>query len=231
VSRLLSQVDPQWSKIPRTYITFRTIGCLDLLDAFIGLGFSDPWFPWTERGLPLILPPSRRAKFVAAQNLVMTKSLDLEKGDKGEHCHFRHGESLPFEEKGILGTGGFGQVDRVLSLISFREYARKRVPRSTIFGGRSAENVKRFIAEIEILKRLKHIHIAEFVGSYTDPKFMGLIMSPVAEMDMSTYLARATAASHKELHTFFGCLARALEFFAWRKHSTQGHRTQQHLGA
>ncbi len=142
----------------------------------------------------------------------MTKSLDLEKGDKGDHCLFRHGESLPFEEKGILGTSGFGQVDRILSLISFREYARKRVPRSTIFGGRSAENVKRFIAEIEILKRLKHIHIAEFVGSYTDPKYMGLIMSPVAEMDMSTYLKRATAARHEELRTFFGCLARALEF-------------------
>jgi len=212
VSLLLRQLNPHWSKIPRTYITLRTIGCLDLLEAFIDLGFSDHWFPLTERGLPSILPPSRRAQFVAAQNLVMTKSLDLEKGDKGEHCRFRHGESLPFEEKGILGTGGFGQVDRVLSLISFREYARKRVPRSTIFGGRSAENVKRFIEEIEILKRLKHLHIAEFVGSYTDPKYMGLVMSPVADMDLSTYLARDTASSHKELCTFFGCLARALEF-------------------
>ncbi|PMD14645.1 kinase-like protein [Hyaloscypha hepaticicola] len=212
VSLLLRQANPRWSKLPRTYITLRTIGCLDVLDAFIDLGFSDHWFPLTERGLPPILAPSRRAQFVAAQNLVMTKSLDLEKGDKGEHCRFRHGESLPLEEKGVLGTGGFGQVDRVLSLISFREYARKRVPRSTIFGGRNAENVKRFIAEIEILKRLKHLHIAEFVGSYTDPKYMGLIMFPVAEMDLSTYLARANAASHKDLRTFFGCLARALEF-------------------
>jgi serine/threonine protein kinase len=142
----------------------------------------------------------------------MTKSLDLEKGDKGQHCHFRHDESLPFKEKGILGTGGFGQVDRILSLISFREYARKRVPRSTIFGGRRMEDVKQFITEIEVLKRLKHRHVVEFVGSYTDPKYIGLIMSPIAEMDLSTYLACANAASHKELRTFFGCLARALEF-------------------
>ena len=212
VSLLLSQVNTQWSKVPRTYITLRIISCLDLLDAFIDLGFSDHWFPVTERGLPPCLHPSRRAQFVAAQSLVMTKSLDLEKGDKGQHRHFRHDESLPFEEKGILGTGGFGQVDRILSLISFREYARKRVPRSTIFGGRRIEDVKRFIAEIEVLKRLKHCHIAEFVGSYTDPQYMGLIMSPVAEMDLSTYLARANAVSHKELRTFFGCLARALKF-------------------
>jgi serine/threonine protein kinase len=62
------------------------------------------------------------------------------------------------------------------------------------------------------LKRIKHRHVVEFVGSYTDPKYMGLIMSPVADMDLSTYLARADTARHRELRTFFGCLARALEF-------------------
>ena len=41
---------------------------------------------------------------------------------------------------------------------------------------------------------------------------MGLIMSPVAEMDLSTYLKRADTLKHQELRTFFGCLARALEF-------------------
>ncbi|RDW69768.1 hypothetical protein BP6252_08788 [Coleophoma cylindrospora] len=212
VSRLLSQVNTKWSKVPRTYIILRTISCLDLLDEFINLDFSDHWFPVTERGLPHFLHPNQRSQFVAAQSLVMTKSLDLEKGDEGQHRHFSHDEPLPFEVKGILGTGGFGQVDRVLSLISFREYARKRVPRSTIFGGRRTEVEKRFIAEIKALKRLKHHHVAEFVGSYTDPQFMGLIMSPVAEMDLSDYLACANAASHKELRTFFGCLARALDF-------------------
>jgi serine/threonine protein kinase len=37
-------------------------------------------------------------------------------------------------------------------------------------------------------------------------------MSPVADMDLSIYLARADTARHRELRTFFGCLARALEF-------------------
>jgi nucleoside phosphorylase len=41
VSLLLGQVNLQWSKVPRTYIVLRTIGCLDLLDTFIDLGFSD----------------------------------------------------------------------------------------------------------------------------------------------------------------------------------------------
>jgi tetratricopeptide (TPR) repeat protein len=216
ISLLLKQSNPKWSKVPRTYIVLRTIGCLSFLGTFIDLDFSDYWLPITERSLPDCLRPSHRSEFVAAQNLVMTKSMDLEKGEAGQHCHFRRNEPLPFEEKGILGSGGFGQVDKVLSLISFREYARKLVIRNIAFGQRK-ENVKRFIAEIEILKRLKHRHVVEFVGSYTDPKYMGLIMSPIAEMDLSTYLARTDTSRHGELRTFYGCLARALEFLHEQK--------------
>jgi hypothetical protein len=217
ISLMLTQLCPQWSKVPRTYITLRVIGCLDLLDNFIDVGFSDHWFPVTERSLPPCLRPGQRLEFVSAQGRVITKSMDLEKGSNGQHCHFRQQESPPFEEKGILGSRGFGQVDRVVSLISFREYARKRVPRSIIFRGQRTEDVKQFIAEIEILKRLKHRHVVDFVGSYTDPKYIGLIMSPVAEMDLSTYLAHADAARHGELRTFFGCLARALAFLHEQK--------------
>jgi serine/threonine protein kinase len=103
-------------------------------------------------------------------------------------------------------------VDRVLSLISFKEYARKRVLRSAAFRGRKKEEVQQFIAEIGILKRLKHRHIVEFVGSYTDAKYIGLIMSPIAEGDLGAYMARATPAKYPELRTFFGCLAAGLEY-------------------
>ncbi|KAL9044704.1 MAG: hypothetical protein Q9214_002177, partial [Letrouitia sp. 1 TL-2023] len=214
---LLKTLNPQWSKVPRTYIVLRTISCLNLLDEFVNLGFSDHWFPVTERNLPHCLPPSQRLEFVVAQDLVMTKSIGLEKGAEGQHSYFRHNEPLPFKVKGILGSGGFGQVDKVLSLISFKEYARKQVPRNQAFGGQKTKEIKQFVAEIEILKRLKHRHVVEFVGSYTDPRYIGLIMSPVAEMDFSTYLARADTAKHGELRTFFGCLARALEFLHEKK--------------
>ncbi|KAL8740201.1 MAG: hypothetical protein Q9190_007070 [Brigantiaea leucoxantha] len=136
----------------------------------------------------------------------------LEQGEEGQHCHFRRDKPLPFETKSILGSGGFGQVDKILSLISFKEYALKRVPRNKAFGGRGTKEIQQFIAEIQILKRLKHQHVAEFVGSYTDPRYMGLITSPVAESDLSTYLARVDIIKYRELRTFFGCLARALEY-------------------
>ena len=217
ISLLLNQVSLPWSKVPRTYIVLRSIGCLELLDIFIDLGVSDLWFPFTEQGLPSCVLPSKRSQFVAAQNLVMTKSVDLEKGDRGQHCYFRKHEPLPLEMKGRLGAGGFGQVDQVVSTVSYREYALKRVLRSAVFSGardsrRRAECVRQFAAEMKVLKRVKHRHVVEFVGSYTDIKYMGLLMSPVADMDLSTYLERADSATRRELRTFFGCLARALEF-------------------
>jgi hypothetical protein len=212
ISSLLKHLNSRWSKVPRTYIILRTIGCLQLLDDFLDLGFSDHWFPVTEKKLPHSLSPSLCSQFVNVQNLILTKSMDLEKGEKGQHCYFKREETLPFEVQGVLGSGGYGQVDKVLSLISFREYARKRVLRNSAFGGRRMEAMKKFVEEIEILKRLRHQHVVEFVGSYTDPKYMGLIMSPIAEMDLQTYLRSADPSKHRELRTFFGCLARALEF-------------------
>ncbi|PVI08063.1 kinase-like protein [Periconia macrospinosa] len=217
ISSLLGLINPQWGNVPRTYIVLRVIGHLNILQDIIDVGFSDFWFPVTEQSLPGILSPSARSAFVNAQWIVLTKSMDLERGENGKHCHFKEGEPLPFEPKGIIGRGACGQVDKVLSTISFREYARKIVHRSEVFRGAQKEQVKRFIAEIQVLKRLKHHHIVEFVGSYTDAKYIGLIMSPVAEMDLSAYLARCNVSNYPELRTFFGCLATALEFLHLQK--------------
>lgn len=67
------------------------------------------------------------------QSVVLTKATDLEKGELGQHRHFAEGEPLPFKVRGILGRGSFGQVDKVLSLTSFKEYALKRIRRRRIF--------------------------------------------------------------------------------------------------
>ncbi|KAL9627573.1 MAG: hypothetical protein Q9164_007567, partial [Protoblastenia rupestris] len=69
ISLLLIHMNPRWSKVPRTYIILRIINCLNHLDNFIDFGFSDHWFPVTERILPHCLRPSHRSEFVLAQDL------------------------------------------------------------------------------------------------------------------------------------------------------------------
>jgi serine/threonine protein kinase len=212
VSTLLLHIAEPWSKVPRTYIVLRTIGRVDLMNDLIDAGFTDHWFPVTTNSLPSKLSPTVRTAFEQAQVAVLTKSIDLEKGQNGKHQHFARGESVPFQPKEILGRGGFSEVDKVISTISGREYARKRVRRRVFFEhSNTKEQMKLFVTEIKILKRLKHQHIVEFVGSYTDASNLGLIMYPVADMDLASYLNQSPARK-PTIRTFFGCLATALQF-------------------
>jgi serine/threonine protein kinase len=214
ISDLLSHVNRAWSRVPRTYIVLRISGQLHHLDTFINLGFSDHWFPVsTKRSLPKCLSYTARADFMKAQSTILTNALDLEKGEEGKHQNFAKGQPLPFESRINLGFGAFGQVDKVVSLVSHKEYARKRIRRRGIFE-QAQISVKGYINELEVLKRVRHPHIVELVGSYTDPTFLGLIMSPVADCNLSEFLPLVPASPDKMslLRSFFGCLANAIAY-------------------
>ncbi|KAI9747817.1 MAG: hypothetical protein M1835_001965 [Candelina submexicana] len=201
-----------WSRVPRTYIVLRTIGQQHLLDSFVDEGLSDLWFPHSMRSLPNVLDLPTKAKFLEAQAIVLTKAIDLERGEQGKHIYFTQGEALPFESKGPLGSGGTCEVDKVLSLISYRVYARKRIPRIGTFS-KAKGTLQSYTTELEILKRLKHHHIVELVGSYTDPRFLGLLMAPVAECNLFQFFTWPKNSGYKALlRTFFGCLANALKY-------------------
>jgi len=155
--------------------------------------------------------PCKRRQFVAAQTLVLTKTISLE-GENRQHGHFRQIEPVPFKMKGKLGEGGFGQVHRVRVVNSTAVYALKKVFRTSTFSKQEPERFSSVITEIEVSKRLRHRHIIDYVGSYTHPRHIGLVISPIADMDLAKYLLQAGASKHKELRTFFSCLARGLEF-------------------
>ncbi|KAH7093527.1 kinase-like domain-containing protein [Paraphoma chrysanthemicola] len=223
VSRILHDSQLPGGDCPRTYIVLRTIGQLDLLDTFIKLGFDDQWFPVGPRNLPSSLSPAIRNEFANAQSVILTKSLDVE---HGRHRHFTHGELLPFEISNRLGSGGYSQVDRIHSRISKRSYALKRIRRRNVFGNDTKEAMKRFKSEVDIMRGLQHRHIVQFVGSYTDKTYLGIITSPVADMDLSAFLTRlcglistgstpgkaVASEMSSSLRSFFGCLAAALAY-------------------
>ncbi|OJD35689.1 rho gtpase activator [Diplodia corticola] len=219
IASLLEDHDKSWSRAPRAYIVLRTIGHLDLLNDLLQLGFTDHWFPVEASALPPRLQPSVRNAIVKAQQIILTKSVDLEKGENGKHWHFAKGEPQPFKIAGVLGSGGYSQVHRIRSTISFKEYALKRIRRRRAFGNASKEAVRQFTTELKLLKSLKHRHMAEYVGSFTDPSYLGLIMAPVADMNLAEYLETiSTYPEHSRrsslitLRSFFGCMASALQY-------------------
>ncbi|KAL9616062.1 MAG: hypothetical protein Q9160_009033, partial [Pyrenula sp. 1 TL-2023] len=200
-----------WSRVPRIYAVLRIINQVQVIDAFITQGISDLWFPFSHKTLPECLrSPSSRFEFLDVQELVLTKALDLERED-GRHRYFSKTEEVPLRKIEELGKGGFGYVDRVISNITYKEYARKLIPRGRTFK-KNVEVLKDFERELGHLKKLSHIHIVELIGSYTDTKFVGIIMSPVAEYNLKDFLVLdpLPPGSLSFLRSFFGCLAAAL---------------------
>lgn len=149
-----------WSNIPRIYTVLRLINQLDLIDLFVDQGITDIWLPFSPASLPNALSPTIRACFVEKQSVVLSKSLLFEKSSDRPHVHFPQGEVLPFQVVAKLGAGAHATVDKVMSIVSHREYARKLFRRQK---GVSKDDVKSFLTELQVLKRVHHYHCIELV--------------------------------------------------------------------
>lgn len=218
IASWVAHIKPKWGETPRLYVLLKTIGQLEIMDQLLNSGFSDYLFPLTKKSFPAYLDYKMRDPMLEWQHIVLTNSMNLEGGENGGHCYFREGEPFPFEELEELGSGSFGSVHTIRFHSSGRIYARKRVIRANAFRNLSnARAMQDFIKEIHIIKRLQHDHMTRFIGSYTDSKFIGLIMLPVAETDLAEYLRKVNDKPspprvHATMRKFFGCLASALEF-------------------
>ena len=201
----------EWSMRPRTFTLLRMTESVDAIDAFIADHLSDFSLPYTEENLPNAVKGDKaRRRFLDLQNLVLrTHAADLEKG--GNHLYCPQSADDYFQSLKELGDGSFGQVDHVWSRLSLKDYARKRIPRGRSFK-RDKVNIANFVKELETLKLLQHRHLVRLIGSYTDPKWVGLIMHPVADMNLATYLNREMDSRQRQfcIRRFYGCLASAV---------------------
>jgi serine/threonine protein kinase len=93
-------------------------------------------------------------------------------------------DDVPLKKLAVLGRGGSGVVEKVVSTVSGKEYARKLLPRGQNFQ-KNKDILQKFEKELATLKRLSHIHIVQLGGSYTDPKYgfnvlnLRLVDSPI----------------------------------------------------
>jgi serine/threonine protein kinase len=126
------------------------------------LGITDILLPFTYHSLPMSLSPSSRARILERQGVVLSKSLMFEKSMDQRHGHFSASEPLPFQVIAKLGSGIHGQVDKVVSTTSLREFARKSFRRQR---GTSKDAVRSFLVELQVLKRIRHHHCVELVRS------------------------------------------------------------------
>jgi serine/threonine protein kinase len=218
IKALLQIVKPEWSSSPRSYIVLRVIGYLSKFTELLNSGFRDNWFPVQAAHLPPTFQPTVKNSFVQAQELVLTKGVDLW---KGEYCHFGPGEDPPFTIEGNLGGTENSVVDQIRSSVNNDVFVLKRITRANNFNPTTVQDMDRFDQEVRIIKQLNHRHFVKYVASYTDGQFLGLVMSPVAEYDMRTFLDKMASVSAsnefrrfklRDLQSYFGCLASSLKY-------------------
>jgi hypothetical protein len=208
-----------WGLRPRTFVVLHMIGCTDALDGFVAENLSDFALPYTEENLPRAVKGRKaRAQFLDYQNYVLTAhAADLEK-DGSSHQNVEGSADQFVWIVRDLGSGGFGMVDHVTSKLSLNHYARKRIPRGRSFK-KDKEAIRVFENELKTLKALQHRHLVKLTGSYTDRNFVGLIMNPVADMNLATYLSAIVDLEDRKncLRRFFGCLATAVDYLHSQK--------------
>jgi ankyrin repeat protein len=211
VSQYLDATHSAWRNHPRLYIILRHLDHVDVLDTIIGQDVTDFWLPFTVSSFPRIIPDNVRKDFLSTQWVVLTQSINLERAESLTHQHFDADNAPVFESKGVLGRGAYAEVDKIWSPISHKLYARKRILRGNQFL-RIRSNMTDFEKELSTIKRLRHHHIVELVGSYTDPSYVGLLFSPVAECNLKQYFQTASSTNKTALCRSFGCLATGLAY-------------------
>lgn len=204
---------PQWGLRPRTYAVLRMIGCPEIIETFISERLTDIFLPYSEDNLPSFITGHARMRFLDCQNLVLNgRAAALETpGEPHQNVEGSADDYFIYVED--LGAGGFGEVDSVIGEMSLMKFARKRIKRHRLFSKDKA-SLQVFENELQTLKSLSHRHLVRLVGSYTDSSCVGLIMTPVADMNLATYL-RITMNPESRmicLRRFFGCLAAALSY-------------------
>jgi serine/threonine protein kinase len=123
-----------------------------------------------------------------------------------------------------LGRGGFGRVDEVTCMDLPQNFAPKILRRS-VPGTNAASAVATFKNEVEILQTLLHPHVVRFVGSHMFGNAFSILMHPVVEGTLATYLLQSELKSHRNfgaiskaarpmdhLWTLMGCLASAVSY-------------------
>jgi ankyrin repeat protein len=134
----------------------------------------------------------------------------------GQHVEFGATEKPPLEEICLLGQSLNAEVHKVKCRRIL--LARKKMtcgPRFTL---------KDAILEVEHLQRLRHSHIIQLVGSYTKGRTFSILMYPVADYELSQFMAKVEdiiASDVTEIQdymavvslgSFFSCLTSAVTY-------------------
>ena len=120
------------------------------------------------------------ADLVRERGLQLPFSEEINWSGQGQHVEFRIAQQVPLKELNAIGHGGSAMVDSVLC-------RRIKLARKTMMCTRK-QKLETMINEVEHLQSLRHPHIIQLVGSYLQGKKFSILLYPVAQWNLSTFL-------------------------------------------
>lgn len=111
-----------------------------------------------------------------------------------------------------LGYGAFGVVEEIVHSRSSKHFARKTIRTAHRESSIALSKVRK---EVAALRQLTHGHIIKVLASYRTQAQFSIIMSPVADCNLSEFMRDANpqlAIRRLHLSKWFGCLASALSY-------------------
>ncbi|KAF2737720.1 kinase-like protein [Polyplosphaeria fusca] len=146
-------------------------------------------------------------------DLIPDEPDELNWSGRGQHVEFEVEEAdqiplLPIKELGRTAN----------ALVESVKCRRILLARKTINCQRKLRR-EDAIREVEHLQHLKHTHILQVVGTYTFKKNLSILLYPVAEYNLTTFLTEMIDHENKlsfdmedSARKFFGCLSSSLHF-------------------
>ncbi|KAI9867428.1 MAG: hypothetical protein M1813_008986 [Trichoglossum hirsutum] len=130
------------------------------------------------------------------------------------HHDYERSEDVPYKSIRGLGHGAFGVVDEIEAAPGRApvqgRFARKIIKIPPSVSSRVREHIRN---EVDIVKRLSHHHIVQVVATYSERRRFGVIMTPIADMNLEEYFeSNPNPPQNDKMYCWFGCLATGLDY-------------------
>ncbi len=153
---------------------------------------------------PIIKPESEYQRLIRQMGLLLPPWDELNWSGRGQHVEYSMEDSLPLLIGSAIGHSATALVDQV--------YCRRiKLARKSMTLTRRTV-LETAMNEVVHLQRLRHSHVIQLVGTYLQGRTFAILLYPVCDSNLTSYMEGATSSELMDMIVFFPCIAHAVDY-------------------